>query len=93
MFCAGAILGALMRHGGFDAPEVIHDDQQVATNVFLITVGGMKRVRVTVEVVDKKPCVHGETFPCRQCHANREWNDRATGTRITDAEFEARYTR
>ena len=36
-------------------------------------------------------CVHGETFPCEQCNANRRWNEVATGKKLTDAEFEREY--
>jgi hypothetical protein len=37
-------------------------------------------------------CLHGGTFPCLQCHANRRWNEAATGQRLTDSEFETEYT-
>ncbi len=36
-------------------------------------------------------CIHGEIFPCAQCHANRLWNEAATGNPLTDQQFEATY--
>ncbi len=38
-------------------------------------------------------CIHGEEFPCCQCQANRRWNEAATGKRLTEREFEARYAK
>ncbi len=37
-------------------------------------------------------CLHLSPFPCLQCHANRRWNEAATGKKLTDAEFESIYT-
>jgi len=38
-------------------------------------------------------CIHGGGFPCAQCRANRGWNEAATGCKLSEAEFEAQYTR
>ncbi len=36
-------------------------------------------------------CIHLCPFPCPQCHANRRWNEGATGRALTEEEFAAAY--